>query len=56
VADEGINMSSVNVSTHSDNTATFQVSLLVAGVQQLRDVLARLEGLHDILEIRREKA
>ncbi len=56
VTDEGINMGSVNVSVHPDNTATFQVVLLITGVEQLRDVFARLEGLRDILEIRREKA
>lgn len=56
VTDEGINMSSVNVSVHPDNTATFQVVLLITGVEQLRDVVAKLEGLRDILEIRREKA
>jgi hypothetical protein len=30
--------------------------LQLASVQQLRDVLSKLEGLHDILEVRREKA
>jgi GTP pyrophosphokinase len=55
VTDVGINMSSVNVSVHPDNTATFQVGLLITGVDQLRNVVAKLEGLRDILEIRREK-
>ena len=56
VTDVGINMSSVNVSVHPDNTATFQVGLLITGVDQLRNVVAKLEGLRDILEIRREKS
>ncbi len=54
VADMGINMASANVSMHPDNTATVQVVLLIARVEQLRDVLVKLEGLRDILEIRRE--
>ena len=56
VADAGINMSSANVSAHPDNTATFQVVLLITSVDQLRNVLAKLEGLPHILEIRREMA
>jgi guanosine-3',5'-bis(diphosphate) 3'-pyrophosphohydrolase len=56
VADEGINMSAVSSSTHPDNTATVTATLLVGNIQQLRSVLARLEGLRDVLEVRREKA
>ncbi len=55
VADEGISMSAVNVSTHDDNTASIQATLQIAGIQQLRDVLSRLEGVRDVLEVRREK-
>ncbi|MEM4723519.1 MAG: bifunctional (p)ppGpp synthetase/guanosine-3',5'-bis(diphosphate) 3'-pyrophosphohydrolase [Candidatus Hadarchaeum sp.] len=56
VADEGINMSAANVSTHADNTATIQATLLINNIQQLRNVLSRLESLRDVLEVRREKA
>ncbi len=56
VADEGINMSAVSSSVHPDNTATVTATLLVGNIQQLRSVLARLEGLRDVLEVRREKA
>lgn len=55
VADEGINMSAANVSTHADNTATIQATLLINNIQQLRNVLGRLESLRDVLEVRREK-
>ncbi|MGQ9492318.1 MAG: RelA/SpoT family protein [Anaerolineae bacterium] len=55
VADEGINMSAANVSTHADNTATIQATLLIHNIQQLRNVLGRLESLRDVLEVRREK-
>jgi GTP pyrophosphokinase len=55
VADEGISMSAVNVSTHDDNTASIQATLQIAGIQQLREVLSRLEGVRDVLEVRREK-
>jgi GTP pyrophosphokinase len=56
VADEGISMSAATSSSHADNTATVVATLLINNIQQLHNVLARLEGLRDILEIRREKA
>jgi guanosine-3',5'-bis(diphosphate) 3'-pyrophosphohydrolase len=56
VADEGINMSAATSSSHADNTATVVATLLISNIQQLHNVLARLEGLRDILEIRRQKA
>jgi GTP pyrophosphokinase len=56
VADEGINMSAATSTSHADNTATVVATLLISNIQQLHNVLARLEGLRDILEIRREKA
>ncbi len=55
VADEGISMSAVNVSTHDDNTASIQATLQIAGIQQLREVLSRLADVRDVLEVRREK-
>jgi guanosine-3',5'-bis(diphosphate) 3'-pyrophosphohydrolase len=56
VADEGISMSAATSSSHADNTATVVATLLINNIQQLHNVLAKLEGLRDILEIRREKA
>jgi len=56
VADEGISMSAATSSSHADNTATVVATLLISNIQQLHNVLARLEGLRDILEIHREKA
>ena len=56
VADEGVNMSTVSSSSHADNTATVMATLLISNIQQLQNVFARLEGLRDVLEIRREKA
>ncbi len=55
VADEGISMSAVNVSTHDDNTATIQATLQISGIQQLRNVLSKLEESRDVLDVRREK-
>ena len=54
VADEGISMSAVHSSTHGDNTATILATLQINGIQQLHNVLSRLEGLRDVLEVRRE--
>ncbi|UCC76258.1 MAG: bifunctional (p)ppGpp synthetase/guanosine-3',5'-bis(diphosphate) 3'-pyrophosphohydrolase [Anaerolineales bacterium] len=55
VADEGISMSAVNVSTHDDNTATIQATLEIGGIEQLRNVLSKLEESRDVLDVRREK-
>ncbi len=56
VADEGISMSAVQVSTHGDNTATLQATLQIERIEQLRDILTKLENLRDVLEARREKS
>jgi guanosine-3',5'-bis(diphosphate) 3'-pyrophosphohydrolase len=55
VADEGISMSAVNVSTHDDNTATIQATLQIGGIEQLRNVLSKLEESRDVLDVRRER-
>jgi GTP pyrophosphokinase len=55
VADEGIRMSAAQASVREDNTATIQATLEIDTVQQLRNVLSKLEGLRDVLEVRREK-
>ena len=55
MADEGISMSAVHVSTHGDNTATFLATLQISGIQQLRSVLSKLESVRDVLEVRRER-
>lgn len=55
VADEGISMSAAHASTHGDNTATVRATLQINNIQQLRNVLSRLEGFRDVLEVRREK-
>ncbi len=55
VADEGIRMSAASASVGADNTAIVTATLEIGSVQQLRDVLSRLEGIRDILEVRRER-
>ncbi len=55
VADEGIRMSAAAASVDADNTAIITATLEIGSVQQLRDVLSRLEGIRDVLEVRREK-
>jgi len=56
VADEGIRMSTAHASVDSDNTATVTATLEIGSVQQLRNVLSRLEGVRDVLDVRREKS
>jgi len=54
VADLSINMSSVNVSTNQDHTATIIATMGVESVSQLSAVLRKIEGVRDVFEVRRE--
>jgi GTP pyrophosphokinase len=52
VANEGINMPSINVST-KNSLATFDLVMSVTDITQLSRVLNRLEALPNVLEARR---
>ena len=52
VTNEGINMSSINVST-KNSLATFDLVMGVTDISQLSRVLNRLEALPNVLEARR---
>jgi guanosine-3',5'-bis(diphosphate) 3'-pyrophosphohydrolase len=54
IADLGLNMSSANVTTHRDNTATVVLTVSVEGVSQLSMAMSRLQGLRDVLDVRRQ--
>lgn len=54
VADMGINMSSANVSTNTDHTATIVATVGIKSVSQLASLLSRIESIRDVLEVRRE--
>lgn len=56
VADFGLSMSSVNVSTNQDNTATIVITVGVRGVGQLSTLLNRLQNVPDVFEVRRERS
>jgi GTP pyrophosphokinase len=53
IAEEGINMRSVNVSVNGKNRALFNLTLEVKDVGELSRVLTKLENLPNILEARR---
>ena len=53
VADLGINMSAVNVSTNGDHTATIIATMGVKSVAHLSQLLNKLEGVRDVLEVSR---
>jgi RelA/SpoT family (p)ppGpp synthetase len=55
VTDEDIRMSAAQAWVHEDNTATIAATLEINSVQQLRNVLSKLEGIRDVYEVRREK-
>ncbi len=52
IADEKVNMSTVNVSTRQ-NIATFQLTMEFADLQQLSRVLTRIENIQSVVEARR---
>jgi RelA/SpoT family (p)ppGpp synthetase len=52
MADEKVNMSSVNVSVRQ-NIATFNLTIEIGDMQKLTRILARLEGIQSVTEARR---
>ncbi|MFO7696581.1 MAG: bifunctional (p)ppGpp synthetase/guanosine-3',5'-bis(diphosphate) 3'-pyrophosphohydrolase [Anaerolineae bacterium] len=56
IADLGLNMSSAQVTTHSDNTATVALTVSVDGVSQLSAAMSRLQGIRDVLDVRRQRS
>ncbi|MCD6520941.1 MAG: bifunctional (p)ppGpp synthetase/guanosine-3',5'-bis(diphosphate) 3'-pyrophosphohydrolase [Anaerolineae bacterium] len=56
VADLGLNMSSANVSTSQDHTATIVITVGVRNVSQLADLLNKLQSVHEVLDVRRVRS
>jgi GTP diphosphokinase / guanosine-3',5'-bis(diphosphate) 3'-diphosphatase len=56
VADLGINMSSVNVLTNGDHTATIVATMGIKSLSQLSMLMNKLQGIRDVLDVRREAA
>ena len=54
VADLGLSMSSANVSTSQDHTATIVITVGVQGVSQLSTLMNKLQGVRDVLDVRRQ--
>jgi GTP pyrophosphokinase len=54
IADEKVNMSSVNVSTRQ-NIATFSLTIEIADLQQLSRLLTRIESVSSVVEARRRQ-
>ena len=55
VADLGLSMSSANVYSNHDATATIRITVGVRGVGQLSALLNKLQSVHDVLDARRER-
>ncbi len=55
VADESINLSAANIATRKkENMATMMITLEIADIDQLSRVLARVERLPNVVEVRRQ--
>ena len=54
IADVGVNMSAVNVSTRQ-NIALIELTMEIHNVDQLTRILSRLEGVENVVEARRRK-
>ena len=54
VSGEGVNISAAQVATHPDHTATMHVTLEIADLSQLSNIMAKIEAVPDVLEAQRE--
>lgn len=54
LADEKVNILSVLTTTHDDRTVTLLLTMEVEGVSQLSRLLQKLEGIRDVVEVRRD--
>ncbi|MCL4459087.1 MAG: bifunctional (p)ppGpp synthetase/guanosine-3',5'-bis(diphosphate) 3'-pyrophosphohydrolase [Chloroflexi bacterium] len=54
IAEDRINILSMNVETHPDRTATIKVSLEISSIDKLSRVLAKLEGIKDVSSVTRD--
>lgn len=54
VAGEGINISSAQVKSHPDRTATIRATLDIKNLDQLSTVMAKIEALSDVIETHRD--
>jgi GTP diphosphokinase / guanosine-3',5'-bis(diphosphate) 3'-diphosphatase len=54
VADEKVNMTSVLTTTHPDHTVALLLTIQVSNVRQLSRLLARIEAVRDVYEVRRD--
>ena len=53
VSGEGLNMSSVTVTTHDDQTAAVHITIETTGLSHLSRVLAKLEGIRGVIAVAR---
>ncbi|MFT4037254.1 MAG: bifunctional (p)ppGpp synthetase/guanosine-3',5'-bis(diphosphate) 3'-pyrophosphohydrolase [Thermomicrobiales bacterium] len=54
LADQRVNILSVNTNTHDDRTVTLFATVEVEGIGQLSTLLQKLEGVREVYEVRRE--
>ncbi len=54
VAEEGVNMTGIRSQEHEDGTITIFVTLETQGAEQLMRLLAKLEGIRGVTNVRRE--
>ncbi len=54
VAEDHVDMTQVRAVVHPDRTATITATIQVTGMEQLSRILSRIEGMRDVLEVRRD--
>ncbi|MCL5256181.1 MAG: bifunctional (p)ppGpp synthetase/guanosine-3',5'-bis(diphosphate) 3'-pyrophosphohydrolase [Chloroflexi bacterium] len=54
VAEEGLNITSAQSISKSDRTVTLLITIEVGSLSELSRILARIEGIRDVLEVRRD--
>jgi GTP diphosphokinase / guanosine-3',5'-bis(diphosphate) 3'-diphosphatase len=54
VAEDHVDITLAKATVHPDQTATITATLQVTGMDQVSRILAKIEGLRDVLEVRRD--
>lgn len=54
VAEDHVDITQARATVHADQTATITATLQVTGMDQVSRILSKIEGLRDVLEVRRD--
>ncbi len=53
IAAEAVNMNRIDVDSHDDNTATIMLTIETKGIEQLSQIMAKIEGINGVISVGR---